>query len=243
MGTSKGYLPPTGYLWSDTKRAVTGMVKNNFQRDYIGKAVSKFANATLSSNGGGSAFSTFSIAGTKSIGFFNIAKQYGFDEALNRAGLQDLIGKSNEEIYVGLLDYFADDGSTLDKNIVRDSMSELLKETMLDVTDEKSYNEIIQNMDINKFIMDFIIAFTQKSFLTNFSEKIEGLCKNLDEYIKAENTIKDFIRIEIERKYTFEELSKVDWRSSQGKDFINKKCEDAFEIFKMWKEDLDENMD
>lgn len=25
MGTSKGYLPPTGHLWSDAKRAVSSM--------------------------------------------------------------------------------------------------------------------------------------------------------------------------------------------------------------------------
>ncbi|MGH4140480.1 hypothetical protein [Clostridium sp.] len=243
MGTSKSYLPPTGKLWSDTKRAVTGMARNNFQRASIGKAMLNFSNATMSSNGGGNGFNTFTTTSAKTIDFFNIAKVYGFDEALNRAGIQDLIGKTNEEIYIGLLDYFAGDGGSLDKNIVRDSMSELLKETMLDVTEEKDYDEIIQNMDINKFIVDFITLFIQKSFLTNFSEKIEGLCKSLDEYIKAENTIKDFIRIEIERKYTFEDLSKVEWKSSQGRDFINKKCQDAFEIFKMWKEDLDENMD
>ncbi|MEG0774353.1 hypothetical protein [Clostridium sp.] len=244
MGTSKGYLPPTGQAWSETKRAVTGMVKNNFQRSSIGKAMGKFSNAMMSSNSGtGGAFSTLSRAGSRSIEFFSNSKLYGFNEALNRAGLQDLVGKSNEEVYMGLLDYFAGDGSSLDKNIVRDSMSELLMENMLGVTDEQSFDDIIQNMDMNKFIVDFITAFTQKSFLTNFSEKIEGLCKNLNEYIKAENIIKDFIRVEIERKYTFEDLSKIEWKSHQGRDFIDRKCREAFEIFKMWKEDLDENMD
>lgn len=244
MGTSKGYLPPTGYLWGDTKRAITSMAKNNFQRDSIGKAISKFADATMSNNGitsGG--LSSFAISGSSAVDFFNYAKQYGFNETLNKVGLQDLIGKSNEEIYIGLLDYFTGDGSTIEKNIVRDSMSELLKEQMLDVNDEKDYDDIITNIDMNKFIADFIIKFIQKNFLINFSEKIEGLCKNLDEYVKAEKDIKDFIRVEIERKYTPEDLNRIDWKGNQGRDFMNKKCKDAFEIFKMWKEDLDEDMD
>lgn len=244
MGTSKGYLPPTGHLWSGAKRAVTNMAKNNFGRESVGKAISKFANAKTSSNGGSSsAFSNFSISGAKAINFLNYAKQYGFDEALREVGLQNLIGKKNDEVYVGLLDYFSGEGSTLDKNVVRDSMSEVLKENMDDITDDKDYDDIIANIDINKFIIDFITAFTQKSFLTNFSEKIEGLCKNLDEYISAENNIKDFIRVEIERKYNFEDLSKIDWKGEQGKEFINKKCSDAYEIFKMWKDDIDEDMD
>ena len=37
MGTSKGYQPPKGYLWSNAKRAVTNMVNSNFESSSIGK--------------------------------------------------------------------------------------------------------------------------------------------------------------------------------------------------------------
>lgn len=244
MGTSKGYLPPTGYLWSDAKRAVTAMARNNFQGSGIGRAVSKFADATMSGKSSASGgLNSFASSASSAIGFFDYVGQYGFNEALNKVGLQNLVGKSNEEIYIGLLDYFSGDGSSIEKNITRDSMSELLKEQFLDMNDEDDYDDIIANMDMNKFIKDFIIKFIQKSFLTNFSEKIEGLCKNLDEYVTAENNIKDFIKIEIDKKYTYEELSKVDWNGSEGKSFMNAKCEKAFEIFRIWKEDIDEDMD
>lgn len=245
MGTSKGYLPPTGHLWRDAKRSVTSMAKDNFSRDGIGKTMSKFSDAMMNSNRNSSGqLHSFAISGSSAVGFFTNAKQYGFNEALNKIGLQDLIGKSNEEVFIGLLDYFSGDGSTIEKNIVRDSMSELLKEKMVDIIgDEGSFDDIISNMDMNKFITDFIIKFIQKSFLTNFSEKLEGLCKNLDDYIKGEKDVKDFIRIEIERNYTPEELNNIDWKGKQGLDFINKKCKEAFELFEMWKGDSDENMD
>lgn len=244
MGTSKGYLPPTGFLWKETKRSITNMVKNNFQRDSIGKAMSNFSNIYNNGNNGGRRSSgTIASSGARAVGFLKDAKDFGFNDALNKAGLAHLIGKDSDEVYIGLLDYFAGDGSTLNKSIVRDSMSELLKEQFLDVSESKEYDEIISNMDINKFISDFIIKFIQKSFLTNFSEKIEGLCKNLDEYIKAEKDIKEFIRIEIERNYSVDDINNINWTGKQGKDFIMHKCNEAYEIFSMWKGDIDENMD
>ena len=45
MGTSKGYLPPTGYLWSDVKRDVTKMARENFNEKSVQKAISNFSKA------------------------------------------------------------------------------------------------------------------------------------------------------------------------------------------------------
>lgn len=67
MGTSKGYLPPTGYLWTDAKRDVTKMVKDNFTPSSIGKAISNFAKALNSSGGSGSNASNAIQSGGKHL--------------------------------------------------------------------------------------------------------------------------------------------------------------------------------
>jgi len=233
MGTSKGYLPPKGYLWSDAKRAVTSMVKNNFESDSIGRAVGRYNQASRQ-GGGSSRQQILSAGGSKAISFFSIAKVQGFEKALENAGLNNLIGKSNEEIYSGLLDYFVGNGSTLDDSIVRDSMAELLKELFLDISDDKNFGDIINDLDMNQFIKNLITKFIQKDFIMNFSEKIEAKCKNIEEYINAEKKIKDFIRVKIDTKYSVDDLSKIDWQGQQGKKFINDRCNEVISVFDIY---------
>ena len=95
MGTSKGYQPPKGFLWSDAKRAVTSMVKSNFENDSIGKAVGRY-NQAARQGGTSKRQQGLSTAGSKAIGFFSTAKSQGFDRALEQVGLSNLIGKSND---------------------------------------------------------------------------------------------------------------------------------------------------
>lgn len=81
----------------------------------------------------------------------------------------------------------------------------------MDVPEGKSFEEVINDLDMNKFVKDLITKFVQKDFIMNFSEKIEVKCKNIEEYKKAEKQIKDFIKIKIESKYTVEDLSVINW--------------------------------
>jgi len=237
MGTSKGYQPPKGYLWSNAKRAVSSMINSNFESSSIGKAVGQYNQAARQGGGGGSTRQqALSTAGAKAANFFSIARSQGFSKALEEAGLSNLIGKSNEEIYSGLLDYFAGDGSSLDDAVVRDSMAELMKEMFLDVPEDKSFEEIINGTDMNKFVKDLITKFIQKDFLMNFSEKIEAKCKNIEEYKKAEKQIKNFIKAKIDTKYSVEDLSKIDWRGSQGKTFIHDRCNEVLKVFEVYLE-------
>lgn len=235
MGTSKGYQPPKGYLWSDAKRAVTSMVKNNFESDSIGKAVGQY-NQAARQGGGFRRQQDLSTAGSKAVGFFSVARSQGFQKALEQTGLSNLIGKTNEEIYAGLLDYFVGDGSSLDDSIVRDSMAELLKELFFDVPDDKSFEDVINDSDMNKFIKDLITKFIQKDFIMNFSEKIEAKCKNIEVYKNAEKKIKDFIRAKIDTKYSAGDLSKIDWKGQQGKRFINDRCNEVIRVFDIYLE-------
>ena len=125
-------------------------------------------------------------------------------------------------------------GSTLDDSIVRDSMAELLKELFLDISDDKNFGDIINDLDMNQFIKNLITKFIQKDFIMNFSEKIEAKCKNIEEYINAEKKIKDFIRVKIDTKYSVDDLSKIDWQGQQGKKFINDRCNEVISVFDIY---------
>ncbi|KGR89850.1 MULTISPECIES: hypothetical protein [Bacillales] len=236
MGTSKGYLPPTGYLWPEAKRDVTSMVKNGFSPSSIGKAVSSFSKAM--SGGGNSHTGSIARVGAKAVNFIEAVKNYGFIGALEKVGLAHLRGKSSEEVRAGLLEYFNDSGNDFYDSIAQQSMSELMRELLKSAVDEEDYNNIVGSIKPGEFIREFIVKFIQNCFLSNFAEKLLTMFDNLQKYDSAEKSVKTFIRTSIESEFTIETIQKVDWNGQQGKQIITDKCNKAFEILSVWSETL-----
>ena len=191
MGTSKGYLPPTGYLWTDTKRAVTNMAKNNFSSNFIGRAVSKFAKATKNNGFARGNKSSVGTVGSKAIGFVGLVRTIGLENALREVGLSHLVGKSLQEIYFGLINYFSEDANTLQQVIANKAMQELMAEIMVGVSEVEDFEQTLSSLEGNIFLRDFLIKFIEVAFFTNFAEKINSLCKSIDETIKAQEQIKE----------------------------------------------------
>lgn len=234
MGTSKGYLPPKGFLWKDTKLAVTKMGKNNYSSESIGNVLSKYVQARTSGNGSsGSESSTnqsksASKSVSKALNFINSFNESGFNGALKNLGLTVLIGKSSEEIYNGLIDYFAPDSNTIEDSISRECMTEILDDFKI-VNLEEDFKPISGE----DFFQNFMVKYVQKSFISNFFEKIQALCTNIEETNSAIKEIKNYIRVTLETDFTVKQLSSIDLTSNQGEQFISKKCEDAFDVFRI----------
>jgi hypothetical protein len=238
MGTSKGYVPPTGFLWPDAKRSVTNMAKNNFSASSVGQAVSNFSKAITGSGGNGRATNSIASAGAKAVHFIDLVKRYGIYEALEQVGLKHLVHKNPEELLLGLLDYFSDSGNSLYDNIAQQSINELMREILANVKTEEEYNETLSSINTEEFIREFIIKFIQNSFFTNFSEKLIGLFEDYNKYNEAERAVRTFIRTRIESDYTIEQIQNIDWTGDQGKKIIQEKCDKAFEILSVWSEAL-----
>lgn len=241
MGTSKGYTPPTGHLWTDAKKAVTHMIKNNASSETIGNAMSKYVSAQRSNGGGIHRGKQESVArtGVKAAAFINAVQNYGLTEALKQSGLQELVAKTPDEVLVGLLDYFTEEGSTLDESVVRDSMSEIMREKFTDKNGDKNMEDQIKNINILDFMLQFVIKCIQKDFFSTFAEKILSQCKNTKEKMDMQNNIKNFIKIHIESNYTKQEIMSINWNSDQGRNIIEQMHENTANIFLKWGEDND----
>lgn len=236
MGTSKGYLPPTGYLWTKAKRSVTNMVNHNFESESMGKAVGNYARAVSggSDRSHRSRVTRLAEVGSRAGEFFGIAQSEGIESALEKIGLADLTDRDSVEVYAGLLDYLTGNGSTLDDSVVRDSMSEVLKEEIERQLDEKEIGEIIEQIDMENFFMELITKFIQKDFLLLFAEKIQAKCGSVKKYKEAEQQIKTFIKKQISDGYVYKDISKIDWSGTQGKEFIEKRCNEVFTVFNIY---------
>ncbi|WP_068504677.1 hypothetical protein [Paenibacillus kribbensis] len=199
MGTSKGYLPPTGHLWSETKRAVSSMNRNNYSSSSIGKAISSFSKASSGTRNQGNA--AIGASGAKALNFADLVKSIGLDNALNQVGLAHLAGQDPQAVFEGLVNYFSEGTNSLQQSIADQAMQEYMEEMMGSVRNKDELEDAFAKLESEVFIQDYLTKYVQVSFFTNFAEKINALCKDIGQAVKMQERIKEFIRLEIAENY------------------------------------------
>ena len=227
MGTSKGYIPPKSKEWRNAKTAVSRMINDSDTAEGIKNAVSEYAKAYSSTH------LPLSKAGaliSDMLGFFSDVKMNGLDNTLIGEGLGNLIGKSNEEIYLGLIEYFCTDNATIEDSVLRECVVDVLSDN--EIVDLENLEEL----DGDKFIEDFIIKYIQVNFEVSFAEKVQGLCDNVDESKAKIRDINRYIDDNIRNLYNREEIVNINWRGKEGKGFIDKKCRECFELLMLFEE-------
>lgn len=235
MGTSKGYLPPTGHLWADTKRAVSNMNRNNYSGNSIGKAMKNFSKATGGSNGSRNEGNTaIGASGSKAISFGNLVRSIGLNNALDQVGLSHLIGKGPQAVFEGLIDYFSEGTNSLQQSIANQAMQEYMEEMMGSVRSEEELEEAFANLETDIFIEDYLTKYIEVSFFTNFAEKINSLCNDITEAIRMQGRIKEFVRLTVSESYKVDALKNIDWKGREGRQYLENKCEQIWGIFEMW---------
>lgn len=228
MGTSKGYIPPKNQEWRKAKTSVTRMITGNDTIVGIKSAVSEYAKAyslTHLNN------SKVGYAVGNLIGFLFNIKENGLEDTLHKEGLENLIGKSNEEIYLGLIDYFCEDNSTIEDSVIRECIVEIFNDN--DIVDF----EDMDKLDGNNFIKDFIIKYIQVNFEVAFSEKIQGLSESIEESKLRIKEVNQYIDDTIRNLYDVDKLLGINWRGQDGANFINKKCKECYELIMIFEEE------
>lgn len=236
MGTSKGYLPPTGFLWTDTKRAVTNMKRENFSSTSIGKALSRYTKAASNNTSYQQSKRATSKIGAAAIGFSQLVKSDGLVAALDQVGLSHLKNAPFEELYLGLMDYFSESNNTITDTMANQAIQECMDELMSGITNNEELENILIELNPNNFLIEFFSKHIEVSFLTNFAEKIDALCDSVNESIRAQDRIRDYIKLEISENYSLEELTIIDWKGHEGKSFLEEKFEQVWNIFELWSE-------
>lgn len=236
MGTSKGYLPPTGYLWPDAKRDVTKMVKDNFTASSMDKAISNFAKSLNNSSGSGANAARAIQSSIKALSFIDSVRNFGISITLDRFGLSHLKNETTENIQRGLLKYFSESGNEFYDSVSSQSMNELMRELFKGIRNMNEYEEVLKSLDAGEFIREFIIKFIQNCFFANFTEKLLGLFDNLDKYIIAEKNVKTYIRNVIERNFSIQKIQDIDWNGPEGNQVLNSTYTKTLEILSAWSE-------
>lgn len=221
MGTSKGYIPPKSQEWRIAKSSVTKMVNSNDTNNGTQKAIRDYAKAYSSTHLGKS---NLGVVIGNMLDFLQNISENGLNEALDNLGLSNLVDKEIGEIYIGLIDYFCKENSTIEDSVIRECCLDIFEDNNIINIDDLS------NLNPQEFILDFIIKYIQVNFEVSFFEKILGLYKDISTANKKIQEVKQYIDENIRYIYEFEEIIDIDWLGQDGITFINKKCRECYDI-------------
>lgn len=233
MGTSKGYIPPKNAQWKQAKGAVTRMLGTSKGSEGTKEAISKYAEAYVSTHLANSNVAT--VAGGI-MNFLNSISAIGINATAESLGLDSLLDKSGNELYKGILDYFARDFSTIDMQIIRDSLSETFKHLELDTFED--FGKIASD----EFLINFLTEFAIKNFEACFAEKILSKSDLANDYDQIMDDVSRIIENKIVTDIVLSEKLQLDYLSKEGQDYIMSVCRDCFNTLRVMGDGY-ENMD
>ena len=222
MGTSKGYISPTRPEWSNAKRAVSTLLREN---DSISrsKAAAKFAEAVTSD--GVTSESSFATAAGGILGVARGIATNGINESLKELGREDLIGKDPEQLLDELLNQFTNDKATLEDSLSADAISQAFEE--LEITTLEDLGAV----DIDVLLQEMISAFVCISFDSHFEEKI-GKGRSPAEKESILTSMHDYIKDTIHANLNTETINNIDFSSLSAAEIVSNTLREAFDTLK-----------
>jgi len=239
MGTSKGYDAPTTPQWGDLKGQVSRLAKEGRPgKDSSKQLVGQFIRANggsqgVARNGGMGARSAKSVA--KNLGsFISLVGSFGFLEALKRAGLSHLVGKTTSDIILSLIDYFGEDASTIDQVDARNALSQLMSELFDDAEGIDDVGQILEeyaNSDnLAKILERFFGYYVYQQFCRSFYERLASKVGNsqADAFL---DDILDYIKSEIIIISIDRDITQIDWNGQEGEEICTEVLEKTLIVF------------
>lgn len=232
MGTSKGYTMPTGGEWTPLKTEASKFVKdtgnsgsgtNSTSPQHL---VNRYLNVLRSTGygggsggGGGGGIGRAAVqTGQRLGGFLSRVSEIGLTETLKEFEMSDLIGKSAEEVTIGLTDAFTDPASSLDDEAARVALYELYQELLEKAENfedvDSAFTQVVDEPGIIKTIADFFGKYIYRIFCRDFYEGwqkkagAEQARQKLDE-------VKGYIFSSIRTRFVGEKTNK-NWSGADG---------------------------
>ncbi len=253
MGTSKGYSMPTGGAWTplktDASKFVKGSGGNSSKSTVFGRYVNALKTAGYGGSGsggsggtgggkggnkGGSAARSAIVTGQRLGGFLSRVSEIGLTETLKELGLADLVGKTAEEVILGLTDFFADPASTLDEEAARVALEQLYQEMFYNTEDieemEAAFSEKLNDQGVLKTVADFFGKYLFHKFCRDFYEDWEKKVGHTQANQKLDE-VKDYINSSIKAEFAGDNDN--NWVGEAGFKASEQILRDTLDIFEV----------
>ncbi len=237
MGTSSPYSAPASWagLKGEVTRAAAGALSRTSAAKIVRRYVRENGGAKEISRGRGTSVGSGRAAAAVARalgGFVSNVATVGLDEALRRARLDALIGRSAVEILDGLLDRLGGPASTIDEVDARNALASVRATILEDATTPAEIEAILveQAASLENLLAQFIGFYVYEQFCRVFFER---LVQRHGE-AKAESfldQIRDFIVSTLANRTPDRDLTKIAWDGTEGRNLIREIMETTLSIF------------
>lgn len=246
MGTSAGYVPPSGGDWNSLKRQMGMLLDEPSKKDLV---LSRF----ISAIGGAEGFSssnrpTSSTGGTRARSFKSSSARQtsqnvlGFFSDINVNGLAktladrqiDLSNKSLEDIKEILIDYFSEPSTDADSDAASRAIATVMDELFNEITTEQELEDYFSNVittDKSEMILcGFYENYIYELFARTFFED-RTKHSNQNDAIEILEIVKETIKSKISTYQCSANFQDINFNGQDGADFVQGILNDILEIF------------
>jgi len=244
---------PSGGEWTPLKREVTQYAKqgpasssspSSVFRSYlsaiggsegIARGAGQGGGGSGGGTGGGGGSRSPVVKTARGVGnFLGLVGAVGLGEALREIGLTQLVGQGATEIASALLDNLVGPASTLDEAAVRAALADLNDEllgnaeTYEDV--EQALMDSLDRRGLARIIGSFFGHYIFERFCRDFYER---LVKSVGSSRAAGtlNEIKDYIDSSLRAWVVNLDITRIDWRGSEGEQITGQILSETVTIF------------
>ncbi|KGO91015.1 Qat anti-phage system associated protein QatB [Flavobacterium subsaxonicum] len=196
-------LPDKSSNWGQAKGALTRLTNGTG-----GSSRQKASRNYVKSLGGARGATKASAQGVRTgvlySGFLGSLASSGATNTFSSYGLQNLIGKSAEEVCAGIVNAIAPNGSTNDEAIAREALIETLDSLYTKLLENGDVNNTLDNLTselIKETLIEYVGNFIFTKWMYELGSAIEKGNISEREAIKLEKEVREFIINETVEKY------------------------------------------
>lgn len=245
MGTSSGYIAPSGGDWNSLKRQMGMLLDEPDKRNLV---VSKFISAIGGSEGfsssnkptnnatrssGNKVFNSSKARKTSQdvLGFFSDIHTAGLAKALQDRNL-DLNNKNLEDIKEILIDYFSEPSTDADSDAASRAIATVMDKIFSEITTEQELDDYFSNVITTKkaeiILCGFYESYIYELFARTFFED-RTKHSNQAEAIEILEIVKETIKSKISTYQCHANLQNIDFKGQAGADFVRGILNDILE--------------
>jgi len=235
VGTSSAYSAPSTGNWPRAKTLMT-----RFARGTSGLGVlPRLLRSYVSAKGGSASAATSASAGRAAAGrlgrFFTTLGTAGLDSALREFRLDHLVGRPPEECLAGIVDALCGPGGTVDEDVARAAMIEVLAQLADQCATADELEMLLAQQatadGLVDILQDFVFEYIFERLLLELGGRDAAATRDQAAIVNAERELRDYLRARIETvDFSQQRLSGLDWNSPEASAAIERLFRDAYAV-------------